>query len=327
MSDSFIPLDPNIVKDLGLSQPFGFTIGQSTSFVAITSFVLFFMLSASGIATIGRILYALGLRVANSDNEAKITTANNIITSALFALVASFSLVLLLLFINPDMVTGNVDFKNIAISDSMKVGSQTAAQTGSTGSSSCPDETAFRENVNTNKTVCMTNTCNALTGCDTTTYASIINQEAIKQGVNPKIVTILMCRESKGNKNATHPNNSPTSIDCGLMQLNKPGSTSCSAEDLDPQTNIAKGVALIKSKYASVSQSYPSITKDMLVAASYNCCNTGSPNVQSSDCTPASGYPFTLPKWACPIDPGKTDTNMCFVRNYVCDINACLSKL
>lgn len=326
MSASYTPLDPNIQTVLGQSnQPFGFTIGQETSLFAISSFVLFLFLAASGVATIGRILYALGLKTANSDNEAKITTANKIITSSLFALLMSFSLVLLFLAVNPDVVKGTVDFSKITVT-SMAAGSQTQVSTGSTGSSSCPDETAFKNNVLANKGVCMTNTCEALSGCDTTTYASIINSEASKQGVNPKIVTTLMCRESKGKKDATHTNTG-NSIDCGLMQINKNGATACSPSDLDPQTNIAAGVALIKAKYASISQSYPGITTDMMVFASYNCCNTGNPNSQSANCNPSSGYPFTLPKWACPINPGQTTTNMCFVRNYVCDVVACLSRL
>ncbi|MEI6810758.1 MAG: transglycosylase SLT domain-containing protein, partial [Candidatus Nomurabacteria bacterium] len=235
-------------------------------------------------------------------------------------------LVLLFLAINPDIVTGNVDLSSIVVSGSMRSGAQTATQTGSTGSSSCPDETAFKNNVISNGNVCLTNTCEALTGCDTTTYSSIINSEATKQGINPKLVTILMCRESKGKVNATHVNDS-NSIDCGLMQINKTGASSCLPADLDPQTNIAKGVALIKANYSSITQGYPGITKEMMVSAAYNCCSTGNPNTQSSDCTPSAGYPFTLPKWACPIRPGPTNTNMCFVRNYVCDVNACLSKL
>ena len=116
MSNSYTPLDPSIQTTLGQSnQPFGFTIGQETSLVAVSSFVLFLFLAASGVATIGRILYALGLKTANSDNESKITAANQIITSSLFALLMSFSLVLLFLAINPDIVTGNVDLTRIAV--------------------------------------------------------------------------------------------------------------------------------------------------------------------------------------------------------------------
>ena len=323
MNNVFTPLDATIPTLLG--QPFGFTIGQTTGFLAITSFVLFFILAADGVAAFGRILYALGLRVANSDNEAKLTVANKIISSALFSLFFSYSLVLLFVtVVNPDMVTGNADFSGIVVT-SMKVGSQTPVS--STGSSSCPDENSFKSTVISNSNVCPQTTCTALVGCDTTTYSSLINNEASKQGVDPKVVTILMCRESKGIKDAKHVNDPPNSIDCGLMQINKPGSTSCDAIDFDPQTNIAKGVSLIKAKYSSISQSYQNISKDMLVFASYNCCSDGSPNAQSSDCTPTSGYPYTLPKWACPINPGQTSTNMCFVRNYVCDVSACLSQL
>ena len=74
MSNFYVPLDGTIQSSLlQASQPFGFTIGQETSLASISSFVLFIILAASGVAAIGRVLYALGLRVANSDNESKIT--------------------------------------------------------------------------------------------------------------------------------------------------------------------------------------------------------------------------------------------------------------
>ena len=136
MSNFYVPLDGTIQSSLlQASQPFGFTIGQETSLASISSFVLFIILAASGVAAIGRVLYALGLRVANSDNEAKITTANQIITSALFALLMSFSLVLLFLAINPDVVTGNVDFARIAVKSNSTNTPTTTAPTNNVTSS------------------------------------------------------------------------------------------------------------------------------------------------------------------------------------------------
>ncbi|HCC05802.1 TPA: hypothetical protein DEP94_00335 [Candidatus Nomurabacteria bacterium] len=329
MSESYQPLDSTEQAIISTpNKPFGFTVGQPTNLSDTFAFVLFFMLAASGVAAMGRVIYALSLRVLNSDDPAKVTAANKIITTSLTVLLGSFSLVVLFMAVNPDVVSGNLDFSKITVM-SMRAGSQlpvlASGGVSSTGAS-CSDESIFKKSVSTSGEVCLTNTCEALKGCDTTTYASIINLEATKQGVNPKLVTVLMCRESRGIVSPPVHTNTDGSVDCGLMQINKKVG-GCTQADLDPATNIAKGVALIKEKYSLIKQSYPGITRDMMVSASYNCCGSGNPNDQSSDCTPASGYPYTLPKWACPIDPGKTSTNMCFVKNYVCDVATCLSKL
>jgi hypothetical protein len=111
------------------------------------------------------------------------------------------------------------------------------------------------------------------------------------------------------------------------MQINVQGST-CPPNILDPATNIARGVELIKQKNATISQTYQGISREMMIAAAYNCCGNGdNANAPSADCTTANGFPYSIPKWACPINPGPTTANMCFVRGYSCDVAACLNQL
>jgi hypothetical protein len=97
---------------------------------------------------------------------------------------------------------------------------------------------------------------------------------------------------------------------------------------MDPATNIARGVDLIKQKLSSSGQIYQNIPQRLGAYASYNCCGGGTqPNAPSVDCTQASGFPYSIPKWACPINPGAGQFNMCFVKNYTCEIDACVKEL
>ena len=111
------------------------------------------------------------------------------------------------------------------------------------------------------------------------------------------------------------------------MQVNQ--STPCDSSSLDPQTNIARGVSKMKEKInsSSASQTYPNIPAEAGVFASYNCCANGTaPNSESASCKTSDGWP-SIPKWACPIDPGTGSSNMCAVKAYACELSACLEKL
>ncbi len=100
-----------------LGHDLSFTIGQTGSLFAVSSFLMFLILVAGGGAAIIRILYALGIRVGTfgEASEAKISESKKIISSVLFSLLFSFGLVLFMLAINPDVVTGDVSFAGIAI--------------------------------------------------------------------------------------------------------------------------------------------------------------------------------------------------------------------
>ena len=119
------------------NKQFGFTVGQPTNLSDTFAFVLFFMLAASGVAAMGRVIYALSLRVLNSDDPAKVTAANKIITTSLTVLLGSFSLVVLFMAVNPDVVSGNLDFSKVGTKNSAPAtGEIQYNQTSGTGLSS-----------------------------------------------------------------------------------------------------------------------------------------------------------------------------------------------
>jgi hypothetical protein len=134
-----------------------------------------------------------------------------------------------------------------------------------------------------------------------------------------------MCKESRAQVNAAG-NNPNGTFDCGLMQINQP--TPCDATILNPAENIRRGVALMKEKIRLTSQTYQNIPAETGPFSSYNCCANGTvPNAPSADCTTANGFPFAIPKWACPINPGESSSNMCTVKNYACELSVCMKQL
>ena len=143
--------------------------------------------------------------------------------------------------------------------------------------------------------------------------------------MKPVIIIVTICKESSGRKDAQNKNPNGT-YDCGLMQINQ--QTPCDAAILNPTENIKIGIATMKKKIDFAIQIYPNIPAESGAFASYNCCANGTiPHAPSADCTVSNGFPFTLPKWACPINPGDGQYNMCTVKNYTCELNACLKEL
>ena len=189
-----------------------------------------------------------------------------------------------------------------------------------TGGAACTDPNAFRANLTNGGKVCNTN-CPS-TACRSqvlSQYGAVIDQNG--GAANRNVIAAIICRESQGNPSAR-------SFDggCGLMQItNSAWTGSCPATILDPQENIRQGVALYNQKLSAVQgRSYGGgITAEQMAFAAYNCCANGdNPNAPSASCRTADGWP-TLPKWACPIDPGVGTFNMCNVKNYACDVSAC----
>ena len=85
---------------------------------------------------------------------------------------------------------------------------------------------------------------------------------------------------------------------------------------------------LMKQKISASSQIYQNIPVETGPFSAYNCCaNKTIPNSPSADCTPANGFPFSIPKWACPINPGEGDFNMCSVKSYACELSVCMKQL
>ncbi|MEI6810953.1 MAG: hypothetical protein WCK60_02815 [Candidatus Nomurabacteria bacterium] len=277
--NQYVLLDENIQTTIGQSnQPFGFTIGQETSLVDVSSFVLFLFLAASGVATIGRILYALGLKTANSDNESKITAANQIITSSLFALLMSFSLVLLFLAINPDIVTGNVDFSKVKVGSNTGVVTTTNPQT-STGAGSA-SENALRKTFNDaeitiNKDPCATPTslgCTNVSGMQTNIINAVL---ALKVKCNCS-VQITGGTESGGHS-GTSNHTTGNAVDILLTpQLVSFFNNSSSGLVKDVSDNT-KGVCGIKFKFTDIIfwDEYPGCDGGLTTIRHYHASVTG----------------------------------------------------
>ena len=237
----------------------------------------------------------------------------------------ALTLVAILHFIYPGLTSGTVGFGNAtrssSISDNFPRTPSTPAIRTPVASRSCSDPSVVISQLQTSG-VCANTVCRSSVGCKLTPWRDIIVEESGKAGVSSSVIAALLCRES-GGINQTGKLAQNGKQDCGLMQINR---ASCDASIMDPRTNIKEGIRLYKQNVSAVSSfSYGGgITKDMMVFASYNCCGTeGSPNTKSVSCNPATGFNSPIPKWACPIDPGTSQFNMCAVKNYACDVAAC----
>jgi len=201
--------------------------------------------------------------------------------------------------------------------------SSVTSSSGSSLGSTCMNAEKIKTDLQGGASICGNTSCKK-TCSFSPEIKTIVNEEAKNAGVAPNIIFALMCQESSGDLAAQHRNDN-SSYDCGLMQIN---GSSCTPEILNPRNNVHSGVLLYKMKSLAVSAySYRSVSPENMAFASYNCCGSeGTPNARSADCNTSTGFPFDLPKWACPLNPGTSQTNMCFVRNYACEVSACLDK-
>ena len=208
---------------------------------------------------------------------------------------------------------------------------------GSVSGRACDNVSLVIEKVKTSKDICSNTTCSK-TCKFSNEIISTIKKEAAAAGIDYKIILAISCRESSGNVNAigNHANNGYA--DCGLMQINmkskigvstnNQSSNYCSPEIMNLENNIKEGIKLYKSKL-STARNYNRniISLQSQALASYNCCSNGeNPNDKSASCTVSTGFVDSIPKWACPIDPGTASFNMCNVRNYACDVTACIDR-
>jgi hypothetical protein len=150
-------------------------------------------------------------------------------------------------------------------------------------------------------------------------------------GLDTRLVKAIICRENAPlNLTAVGPTG-----DCGLMQIDPDnfGQTTCTSPRnlFDLQTNLKEGMATLVQAYnraaPSGQQTSIGITKIAMTGATYNCCaNSQDPNGQSVDCSTATGWPAGMTRWACPVNPGTGTFNMCAVKDYACDIDACVTR-
>ncbi len=317
-------LEPDSLSSLGIASP-SFD-GASVSFLSITTFL--WMLAFSFIigAAFYRLLLAGGIRMRASEADQR--KSNEMIKRVTLGLFGVFSLFLLLFTVNRGLLTGDVSLEGLRNGQFGSSINTTGVLTssGSVGSTkACESPENVKTKINSPDGVCGGAICTALSGCSYQQYLPIIDQETSGDTTLKKMIIVTLCKESSARVDVQRKNADGT-FDCGLMQINQ--KTPCDAAILVPSTNIKEGVRLMKQKISYTNQIYPGFPREAGIFSSYVCCSNGTvPNSQSADCTSANGFPSAVPKWACPINPGTGEFNMCSVKGYACELTACMKQL
>ncbi len=307
--------------------------GTDVSFLATSSFL--FVLLFSVIIAAAFYEYVLAGIHRMRASEPGVRESNAIFKRTTLGLLGVFGLFVILASINSSMLSGDISLSDLQLrpvggSSSVITQQPTVTGTVSTAGSggntrTCESKESIITKMQSPGGVCAGTTCTVLSGCNYQQYNSYIDQAVGGDTKLKKMIIVTMCKESRGKVDANNRNENGT-YDCGLMQVNQAGP--CDASILDPATNIARGVAAMKEKINNTRQTYPNIPEETGPFSSYNCCANGTiPNAPSNDCTQAAGFPFTLPKWACPINPGDGAFNMCSVKSYVCELSVCMNQL
>jgi hypothetical protein len=228
-------------------------------------------------------------------------------------------------------VTGDVGFGGLSgsgDSNGSKISTtQTASSQGTsnTQGKTCESPGAVISRMSSQNGVCGNTSCTKLSGCNYKQYESVIATYTGNDTRLKKMAIVVLCIESGGNQRASN-NNPDGTYDCGLMQINQ--KAPCTDSSFNIEYNIQKGVDKLRYALSKSSQVYPGVPVEATVFSSYNCCSNGTiPGSPSNDCTPQAGFPSTLPKWACPINPGEGKYNMCSVKSYACEASACFNQL
>lgn len=320
----YTPLESDIAKNIGSNV----TFNGSSSFEdsAILIYTLFF--SAIVLAAFYRYTVAGLARMQAS--EAGIRKSNEIFKKTTLGLLGVFSLFLIISTVNKDLLTADIGLGSLNQRGGTYRGvvnvteSTPITRSGSGTSRACDPVDQVKASLASPSGVCASTACTVLTGCKYQQYLSTIQSVSNDLGVNYKMIVVTMCKESGGNPNAQNKNSNNT-YDCGLMQINQ--TAPCDATILETKTNITKGVQEMKKKMVEANRVYTNIPAEAGVFASYNCCANGTiPNEPSGSCKQSDGWP-SIPKWACPIDPGTSEFNMCGVKAYACELVNCLKSL
>jgi hypothetical protein len=274
------------------------------------------------------VVYASILRVSGS--QGGLSKSKEIFMRVLKGLVGTLSFALIFLTFNRDLLRGDIDFNSLraGVGSLARISGGATSPTSSSNSSSasCSSPESLKQKLSGGEDVCGGSRCSSLSGCQYRDYLSVVKSESEKQGVDYRLAIVIMCKESSGKPTASNDNKDGT-FDCGLMQVNQKGA--CTPDSFVVEKNIAEGIRLIKQKTGpSLAQRYPGTPELGNLFAAYNCCAQGAPPyAASNDCNPSRGWPSTLPQWACPVNPGVGNFNMCAVKNYVCDLDACYREV
>jgi hypothetical protein len=329
-------LEPSYSQTLSQDgRPLSFSTSNAVSLFTSTSFLWSAGIMICVVAAGFMYMRAGALRMQAS--EAGVRKSNEEIKRTTIGLIGVLSLFVILYTFNKGLLRGDVSLISLKASPyggssaTVATGGTTAGagaedvSTGGSGgaSASCASTQTIIASLSSG--ICKNTSCTALSGCSYQQYLPALQQASSRTGVNVNYLIALMCRESKANPAAQNRNPNGT-YDCGLMQINQ--ATPCDSSVLDPNTNISRGADLFKQKQNAVKEIYTNIPQIAGVFASYNCCSNGTiPNAPSVDCTQASGFPGSVPKWVCPINPGEGQFNMCAVKNYACDLTSCVDAL
>lgn len=325
-------LEPSSFSSLGITKGATFDGGSDTSFFSTSSFVytLFFV----AIIAAAFYEYILVGVYRMEASESGIRRSNETFKRTTLGLLGVFGLFLLIFTINKGLLTGDVGLTELRAKPGVAGGGGELINTSSPlsgGSSSggsskaCDTNDSVKAKIASGN-ICSGTVCKSLSGCKWATYKDLIKSESAAQGVDPKLIVVTMCKESGGNPAAKNQNPNNT-WDCGIMQINQPGACDPNPTQAAIIDNIKKGISLMKGKINATNQVYPGVPREAGYFSTYNCCADGtSPNSKSVSCGNEPGFP-SVPKWACPIDPGTGPNNMCTVRNYACELNECLKQL
>ena len=321
-------LEPDSLKSLGVNNAPTFGGGTDVSFFATTSFLYTLFFVAIIGASFYRYMVAGILRMQASDTA--IRQSNDIIKKTTLGLLGVFSLFLILVTFNKDLVTGDVGLSSLASRGVTNTSVATTPIAGSGSgsgsvSASCATKDTLLQKLQSGN-VCAGTSCTALTGCPYQQFLPIIEANTFGDSQLKKMIIVTMCKESKANPNAKNTNPNGT-YDCGLMQVNQTTPCEVNPSGASQEANIKLGIQRMKQKISGASQTYPNVPALGGAFASYNCCANGTiPNAPSDDCNQASGFPL-ITKWVCPINPGAGTYNMCVVKNYACDLTTCMNQL
>jgi len=286
---------------------------KAIDFYTYVSAIYKFGIWAVGFVALFMLVFGGYTYITSAGNNSSMETAKRIITDAIVGVIMALTAYLLLYVINPDLVK----MKKLA----PVAGVAAPTTTTPTGAPQPPGTQGGNCNYTqptAGQDICAGVSCTN-GNCNTSAYDSLIAKYAGINNLDPKLVKSVLCNESGGNPSATSDHNA-----CGLMQVMPRSGAGCAADSrgnlTDPETNIRIGTEMLKGLYSQTSiQNYSTVTPNQMVFAAYNCCSNGdNPNAPSRDCG------SSVPKWACPINPGTSSYNMCSVKNYVCKISACL---
>ena len=337
MAISYTALEKDSLKPLGIDSP---TFDGSASLYASSSFLYALCFSAIIGAAFYRYVIAGTLRMQAS--EGSIRQSNEVFKKVTLGLLGVFSLFLIIFTVNKDLLTGDVGLsalRTIATAGGGNAGGGTPpgvvggtgttnTNSGSGGSSaSCESTNTTISKLQSTGGICGGYTCGVLSGCNYQAYMSVIDSAVAGDAQLRKMIIVTMCKESRGNPKAQNRNDNGT-YDCGVMQVNQTAPCESNPSQASIENNIRQGVSLMRQKISASSQVYPNIPAETGAFSSYNCCANGTvPNSPSADCNTSSGFPYPIPKWTCPINPGEGSFNMCSVKSYACELSVCMNQL